>query len=56
MGQIKREVLVHNLQRWYTLLSLGFEKGFDKQQRARVPSGQTKLLPKGRSELVSRRT
>ena len=55
MGQIRIDVLVHSLQRRYTLLPLGFKKGFDKQQRARVPSGQTKLLAKGRSKSVSRR-
>ena len=54
MGQVERKDSVHNFQRWYTFLALGFEKGFDKQQRARVPSGQKKLVPKGRNKIVSR--
>lgn len=55
MGQIKIDFLVHSLQRRCTLSPLESKEGFDKQQRARVPSGQTKLLAKGRSEIVSRR-
>lgn len=50
----EKENCLHNLQCWYTLLPFGFANGFDKQQRARVPGGQTKLLPKRRREIISR--
>lgn len=50
----KKKHFLHNWQYWYTLLLFGFIKGFDKQQRARVPGGQTKLLPKCRREIVTR--